>query len=141
ADPTDELAAEIDLKADKASVPAIDPITDDVFVITDANGNRSWMEAELGTGGPTARVGAALRPVLGIEQSIEEATAPLPRVEAVPGDRCRLVDAQGLPSWMEAELGTGRPTAAVASALANVLHYYVGEEQPYVWQGNWLIWV
>lgn len=141
ADPTDALAAEVDLKADKSTTPAIATIPEDVFVITDAAGNRSWMEAELGTGEPTTRVGDALRPVLGIEQSIDEAIAPMPRVEAIPGDKFQLVDAQGLPSWIEAELGTGRPTAAVASALANVLHYYVGEEQPYVWPDNWLIWV
>lgn len=64
----------------------------------------------------------------------------LPAVTTITGSVFRLEDTYGNPSWIEAAEGTGRPTTAVAHALANVLHAYTGPDEPVVWPGNWLIW-
>lgn len=127
-------------KADKVAVPSVLPIADDVMVITDAEGNRSWMEAAMGTGSPTQRVGDELRPVLRIDEEIAEAVANRPDVVPIDGDVFRLTDAFGISSWIEAQLGTGRPTSNVGYAIANVIHLYAGPDQPPVWPGNFIIW-
>ncbi len=128
-------------KADRSEVPLVDEIAGAAFVLTDPSGNPSWIEAELGTGKPTARAANQMAEAMLFDERVAIEVSDRPQVIAdESSDIFQITDESGTPSWIEIELGTGRPTDRVAHQLANLLHYYVGPDQPPVWPGNWLIW-
>ena len=56
------------------------------------------------------------------------------------GDGFTLTDGEGHQSWLSVD-ADGKPDVLATTAIANALHYYVGPEAPYVYPGNWIMWV
>ncbi|GAA3699211.1 hypothetical protein GCM10022377_10280 [Zhihengliuella alba] len=97
-------------------------------VVGDKDGRPSWIQYD-GYGMPTA----------GAVDGLYTAGVPHTTTET-DDDGLRLAGNGGEPTWLSAG-PDGRPDLVATTAIANAVHYYAGPTPPYVYPGNFILWV
>lgn len=94
--------------------------------VGDEAGRPSWLQYD-GNGLPTEGTAAGLE-ALGVAMVTPD------------GDGFTITDEDGDPSWLSVG-PDGKPDASATAAIANTMHYYAGPEAPFVYPGNWVLWI